>query len=159
MAPRTPFYAGRGGPTLAGYPSLLPSGATMIALLCLHIPTTAADTTDEWYIPCPAEGTWRIKNAFFAPATAVAANDTNYVQVDLTKNTLAAPTTWVAFATAMTTQVTGGAAMVIGTAREFTLASTAREIVQGEIIKVAKTDPGTGAILDGTLTIELEKVK
>ncbi len=54
-----------------------------VASLSQHIPSTAADTTDEWYVTCPFPGTWQIIAAYFAPATAVTANDTNYVQVVL----------------------------------------------------------------------------
>lgn len=126
--------------------------------LTVHVPSTAADTEDEWYVAVPWPGIWRITAAYFAPATAVAANDTNYISVALTKNTLAAPTTFASFATAITTQVTGGAAMVIGTQRAFTLTNNdARFFAQGEQVKIAKTDPGSGAILDGTFSFEFER--
>ncbi len=129
----------------------------MIALLCLAIPSTAADTTDEWYLAMPARGKWRILEAKFAPATALAANDTNYVQWDLSTNDGAAG----AFTAigAITSQVTGGAAMVVGTTRDVTLSGgTALELTEGQQIKVAKTDPGSGGVGDGTWTFCLEKI-
>lgn len=129
----------------------------MISQLVVHIPSTAADTTDEWYVPQAAPGTWRLIAAYFAPATAVTANDTNYVQVDLSTGT-GASSTYTACATAMTTQVTGGAAMVIGTVRSFTLSGAQLDLPQGYNIKIAKTDPGSGQILDGCFTFALQKV-
>lgn len=129
----------------------------MIALLSLHIPSTAADTEDEWYVALPGRGTWRILEAKFAPATAVAANDTNYITITQSTNASAASTTWTTIGT-ITTQVTGGAAMVIGTTRDITLSGAGLEIGEGQQIRVEKDDPGSGAILDGTFTWLLEKV-
>lgn len=134
----------------------------MIAALSLHIPSTAADTTDEWYITCPFPGTWRIIAAEFAPATAVSANDTNYCLVILATNAARASTTWTDLGS-ISTQVTGtapavGAALVLGTSVAFTLVGAGLDIAQGRQIRVSKTDPGSGAILDGTFTFALQKV-
>jgi len=130
----------------------------MIAFLTLHIPSTAADTTDEWYIAMPGRGKWRIIEAKFAPATAVAANDTNYVEVTITTNDGAAGSDSSAIGS-FTTQVTGGAALALKTTRDITLSGgSALELTEGQQIKIAKTDPGSGGILDGTFTFCLEKI-
>ena len=128
----------------------------MIAGLSLHIPTTAADTTDEWYIGCPFPGTWRIVAGEFTPATAVTADDTNYVTATLATNSARASTTWTTIATFSTT--IAGIGNVIGTSRALTLSGAGLDIAQGQQIRVAKTDPGTGAVLDGTFTFALQKV-
>lgn len=133
-----------------------------VAALSLHIPTTAADTTDEWYITCPFPGTWRIIGVEFAPATAVTADNTNYCLVVLSTNSARASTTWTALGS-ISTEITGtapavGAAMVIGTARNIPVSGAGVDISQGRQIRVVKTDPGTGAVLDGTFTFALEKI-
>lgn len=128
-------------------------------VLTLHIPSTAADTEDQWYIPIPMPGRWRIDEAWFAPATAAAAHASNYIDLDLSTNKTADPTTFTAFASTLTTDSDTSVGMVLGTSREFTLTNTAaREVVQGEQIKLAKADPGTGAVLDGTLALLLTKI-
>lgn len=127
-----------------------------IAVITLHIPTTAADTTDEWYVASPLRGTWRLLEAKFAPATAVSVDETNYVVATLSTNDGAAGSdvTIGSFAT----NAAGGGALVLKTTRNITLSGAGLELTEGKQIKIAKTDPGTGAILDGTFTFLLEKV-
>lgn len=128
----------------------------MIAGLSLHIPTTAADTTDEWYITQPFPGTWRLIAARFAPATAVAVHETNYIDVAISTNDGAAGSD-VAVGS-FGTNAAGGGALVLKTTRSITLSGAGLDLPQGYQIKVAKTDPGSGAILDGTFTFALTKV-
>lgn len=129
----------------------------MIAALSLHIPSTAADTTDEWYLACPFLGSWRIIGVKFAPATAVTANDTNYVQVVIATNASSASTTWTDIAT-FTTQITGGIGFVLGTVISPVLSGLGLEFGEGRQIRISKTDPGSGQILDGTFTFALQKM-
>lgn len=128
----------------------------MLAILAMHIPSTAAGTGDEWYAVIPT-GTWRINAIRFAPATAVAINGTNFTTVTFTTNDGAAGAD---VALASHTTNTGGQALVLKTSISvaFTATGVQREVSGGQQIKVAKVESGTGAILDGTYTIELIKV-
>lgn len=127
-----------------------------VAALSLHIPTTAADTDDQWYIACPFPGTWRIISAQFAPATAVTAHDTNYHTVVLATNGGVASTTWTDFGTFSTT--VAGLGHVLGTVRDIAVSGAGQTISKGRQIRVSLTHPGSGQILDGTFTFALEKV-
>lgn len=129
----------------------------MIAGLSLHIPTTAADTTDEWYIVQPFPGTWRILSpVYFAPATALAVDETNYMSVAVSTNDGAAGSD-VAIGS-FANNAAGGGALVLKTTRAIAVSGAGLDLAQGKQIKFAKTDPGTGAILDGTFTVALQKV-
>ena len=124
--------------------------------LTLHIPSTAAGTADEWYVPMPAKGTWRLKSVKFAPATAVAQNGTNYTTATVTKNDGAAGADSAALAV-ISTITTTGVALVLKTTVVPTLTQVT-DFTENQQIKVAKVETGTGAILDGTFTFELEKI-
>ncbi len=129
----------------------------MIASLVLHIPTTAADTVDEWYMTCPFPGTWRILSpAYFAPATALAVDETNYMSVAVSTNDGAAGSDVAAGSFA--NNAAGGGALVLKTSRAIVLTGAGLDLTIGKQIKIAKTDPGSGAILDGTFTFCLQKV-
>jgi hypothetical protein len=129
----------------------------MLAQLTYVYPSVAADSELNRHLVMALSGKWRIKEVKFAPDTAVAASDTNYVSVTISTNTLAAPTTWTAIGV-ITTQVTGGAAFVLGTTRSFTLSGAGLDIDEGCQIRVEKLDPGTGAALHGCFGFELEKI-
>lgn len=124
-----------------------------IEVLCKAIPTTAADTEDEWYLAQPFPGLWRVEFAYWVPDTAVAANGTNYRTWTVKRNTIAAPTTWTDIGT-LSTATTGD---VIGTSRPVTLSGN-RELAQGEQLQFEKRDPGTGALAHGSWIVGLRKV-
>jgi len=106
--------------------------------------TGAADGTAVEYLVNPLDGVGRVSGFTIMPNVAITANDTNYITVTITKGVTTLAT--------QTTQITGGAAMVIGTAIEMTLGGsavgTALEIASGGVIKVAITEAGTGPAFD-----------
>jgi len=127
----------------------------MLQTLSLHIPTQSANASDEWYIANPHKGTWRIVSAYFAPATAVAIDGTDYFTVTLSSNDGAASSD-VTIASHNTN--TGGTALVLKTSIALTLSGAGLQLSQGGQIKVAKVHTASGKILDGTYTFGLEKV-
>lgn len=126
-----------------------------LAALSLHIPTQSANATDEWYLPWPFPGTWRLKAIHFAPATAVAIDGTDYLTSTITVNDGAAGDDSSAVASHTTN--TGGTALVLKTTVDLTVSQNA-ELSEGKQIKVAKTVGGAGKILDGTYTFLAEKL-
>lgn len=127
--------------------------------LSLHIPTQSANATDEWYLPWPYKGTWRIVGIQFAPATAVAVDGTDYLTSTITVNDGAAGSDSSAVASHTTN--TGGTALVLKTTIDLTitqLAAAAAELTRGKQIKVAKTLANSGKILDGTYVFTAEKL-
>jgi hypothetical protein len=128
-----------------------------LALLTVHIPTQAANAADEWYIPWPHRGTWRIKGIQFAPATAVVIDGTDYLTSTITVNDGAAGSDSAAVAAHNTN--TGGTALVLKTTVDLTITQVVGgELTRGKQIKIAKTLAGAGKILDGTYVIEAEKI-
>lgn len=128
-----------------------------LATLTIHIPTQSANATDEWYVPWPHRGTWRIKSILFAPATAVAIDGTDYLTSTITVNDGAAGADSSAVASHNTN--TGGTAHVLKTTVDLPVSQVAGgELSRGKQIKIAKTLAGAGKILDGTYVIEAEKL-
>lgn len=123
--------------------------------LTLHIPTQSANATDEWYVAVPWKGKWRLTAAYFAPATAVAIDGTDYLTSTITKNDGAAGSDSSAIASHNTN--TGGTALVLKTSIALTLTQIS-DFTTGEQIKVAKTLAASGKILDGTYTFVFDKV-
>lgn len=123
--------------------------------LTLHIPTQTASTTDEWYVANPHKGVFRVKEIKFAPATAVAIDATNVLTSTVTINDGAGG----AFSSAVAshTTLTGGNALALGTTLDLTLTQVV-DVQEGYQFKFAKTVGGTGAILDGTYSVLLEKI-
>lgn len=129
--------------------------AVELASVTQHIPSTAALTDDEWYIPWPHKGTWVVDYVVFAPATAVSIDGTDYLTITISANASAASTTWTTVATHTT--FTGGNAFVIGTAIAPTV--TKAKLGQGYQIKIASVNTGaSGQVMDGTYTIQARKV-
>lgn len=118
-----------------------------------HIPTQSANATDEWYVAWPFAGKWLVKAVRFAPATAVAIDGTDYLTSTISANDGAAGS----FTTICShTTNTGGTALAVDTSVAPTV--TRYTLVQGSMIKIAKTLAGAGKILDGTYTITAEKI-
>lgn len=118
-----------------------------------HIPTAAANTTDEWYIAWPFKGKWLVTQVLLAPATAVAIDGTDYLTGTISANDGAAGS----FTTICShTTNTGGTALAVDTSVKPTV--TKYTLVYGSMIKIAKTVAGAGKILDGTYTIVAEKI-
>lgn len=127
------------------------------ATLTIHVPSTAAGTTDEWYAAVPWIGKWLVEYVAFAPATAVAVHASNYLTATLTANDGAAGADSSTIAS-HTTNSSGGTALVLKTTIAPTVTQPATPLQRGHQFKLAKTEAGTGAILDGTYTIGLRKV-
>lgn len=126
------------------------------ATLTLHVPTQAAGNNDEWYLPIPWEGTWRMTKAKFAPATAVAVDATNFLTATITGNDGAGGSDSSAIASHKT-ETTGGVAFVLKTTID--LALTQRmDFAEGSQVKVGKVVSGTGQILDGVYVFVFEKI-
>ena len=118
----------------------------------------AAAATDEIYVAQPLPGTWRLTGVYFAPGTAVAVDASNYLTSTITSNDGAAGSD-VAVAS-HTTNSSGGTALALKTSIAITLTvGDGLELAQGEQLKIAKTEAGTGAALDGTYSFALEKVR
>ena len=125
----------------------------------ITVPITAAGTADEFYGCVASPGRWRIKAVRFAPATASAANGTNYATVDVLTNDGAGG----AYASAVTPITTATVALAVDTPRSFTLLTTAagraaQHVTTNAMIKVGITHAGTGAVVHGAIELTLEKV-
>lgn len=129
--------------------------AAQIAVLSKDI-TIAAGADDERYIANPLPGEWKIKAIKFAPATAVAVHATNNFVATFTTNNGAAG----ADSSAIASIDTSATALVLKTTLALTLSGdTELELGEGDQIKFAKVEGGTGAALDGAVTVYLEKVR
>lgn len=123
--------------------------------LVVHIPSTAAGTGDEWYVPFPYKGTWDLTDILFQPATAVAAAATDYTTVTITQNDGAAGADSSAIASFNTN--TGGTALVLKTTVDLTVTPRG-SFSRGKGLKIAKVDTASGDILDGTFVFVFRKV-
>jgi hypothetical protein len=97
--------------------------------------------------------TLKLVRAAIMPSTAVTADDTDYLTVTLKKG--AAGTELGSF----TTQITGGAELVKGTATEFTLTATGKdlEFTSSSCVELVVADSsGSAAPLDGSITLVFE---
>jgi hypothetical protein len=122
----------------------------------IHVPSTAAGTTDEWYKAWPFKGEWRVTTVMWTPATAVAVAAANIATLTLTKNDGAAGSDSSAIAS-KSNNSSGGTADVLKTTQSLTVTQRGT-ISQGEQFKLAKTEAASGAITEGELTIVCEKM-
>lgn len=130
----------------------------MLACFSFPIGAAAAGANETVHGANPFPGTWRIRSIKIVPDTTAAANDTNYATVTVTVNDGAGGSFSSAIAT-QTTQVTGGVGLTIGTVLELTLTeSTTLDLPENGTIKVAKTYAASGAVVDGLIVVEIEKV-
>lgn len=110
--------------------------------------SVAADTERDWYEKFLLPGKWLVRAVWWIPHDAVTANGTNYTVFTLTNVT--ASTTIVTRSYAATNSVAG-------TAEEQTLPTgAAATIADGDMLKLAKTDPGTGLAARGQFVLKLE---
>lgn len=124
-----------------------------VCIASTYIPSTAAGTGDDFDIPVGLPGTYELKNVYYSPDTADAADATNYTT--LTVETMDV----VANLAACTGTITNASvAFVVGTARSATLTGAATIVSQGDTIRIAKTEAGTGGILHGHVSVYAEKV-
>ncbi len=121
------------------------------AWLTLDFPSTAAGTDDDFSVAVPGIGSFRVTAAYWSPDTAAALDGTNFATITLASNDGAAG----AF-TALGTLTTETVAMAKGTTRAITLTGDGRYVSQGDVLRLAKTEDGTGALIHGHLTIVLE---
>ena len=113
----------------------------------------AAGADEDWDIPVALPGNFRLKQLWYSPDTADAADATNYAI--LTVETMDV----VANLAACTGTITNAsAAFVIGTARSADLSGTACNVSQGDTIRIAKTEAGTGGAVHGHIFVTAEKV-
>jgi hypothetical protein len=110
----------------------------------------AANTESDWYRQFRLPGKWLIKSVRWVPHDAITADPTNYCVFTLTNAT--ASTTIGARSYAATNSVAG-------TPESVTLPTgLAAVIAQGDVLKLAKTDPGTGLAARGEFSLELERL-
>lgn len=126
------------------------------ATLVIDWPSVSAGSSEERYIPIPWEGTWRLTKLKFAPATAVAAHASNTVTCTVTKNDGAAGSDSSTIASFHTTTTTG-ISLALKTTVDMTVTQQT-DFTEGEQLKIAKTEAGTGAVLDGTFVAVFEKM-
>lgn len=110
----------------------------------------AADTEKDWYYRFPHPGKWQVKSVYWVPNDAVTANGTNYAVMTLTNVTQTqtiATRSWAA-----TNSVAGTAE------QQTTPTGLAGVVAQGDTLKLAKTDPGTGLAIRGQFVVELERL-
>jgi len=119
--------------------------------------TVAAAADDERYLTWPFPGTWLVEYIAMAPATAVALDASNYWTTTISANDGAAG----AFASiGAHNTTTGGDALVLGTTISVTPTAGADiELTQGDILKFAKVETGTGAAWDGAYTVYCRKLR
>lgn len=111
--------------------------------------SVAADTERDWYRKFRLPGKWLIKAVDWVPHDAVTANGTNYTVFTLTNVTA---TTTIATRSYIATN------SVAGTPEAQTLPTgLAAVLADGDVIKLAKTDPGTGLAARGFFELQLEQ--
>ena len=109
----------------------------------------AADTEADWYLPFLLPGKWLIKSVKVIPDAAVTANGTNYAVFTVTNATQS---------TTIGTRSWAATDSVAGTAETVTTPTgLAAVLTEGDTIKLAKTDPGTGLAIRARVVIFAER--
>jgi hypothetical protein len=122
----------------------------MITLLNIPLPTAIAGNAEEAYVMVPFDA--RVISAHVVPNTTAALNGTNYAIVGLATND-GAGGSFTAIATPVTTETV---AFTVGVDRPMTV--TNPNISAGQVVRVAKTIAGSGAVADVNVVLELEKL-
>jgi hypothetical protein len=106
----------------------------------------------ELSVPCVSGETLKLVRAAVMPATALSANDTNYLTLTVKKG--AGGTSLGSF----TTQATGGQALVKGTAIEFALTATGKdlEFTASNCVEFVVADAASTADFDGSVVLVFE---
>lgn len=113
----------------------------------------AAGSDEDWDLPVCLPGTWELKELYYSPDTADAADATNYAV--LTVETFDV----IANLAACTGTITNAStAFTIGTARSVALTGAATIVEAGDTIRIAKTEAGTGGAIHGHVCVTAEKV-
>lgn len=108
----------------------------------------AADTERDWYQRFSMPGKWLIKSVYWLPHDAITANGTNYCVFTLTNATQSQT---------IATRSYAATNSVAGTAESQTTPTGAAAVLtQGDVLKLAKTDPGTGLAARGEFVLEIE---
>lgn len=121
-----------------------------LALQTVDIATIAAGTAEDRYLLPPGlEGEWYLESADYLPATADAADASNYTTISLKNGS-----------TSLGTVSNASTAFVAGTVRPFTLSGgKSREFTaRADALNVNKAETGTGGILDGSLNLIWRRV-
>jgi hypothetical protein len=120
-------------------------------ILLSHFDAIAAGTDEDHYVTMPHIGEWRVLDAYIAPDTTTAADGSNYTTVTVEQS----GTTIASWSTLSSAE----GALTAGTGAEMTFTETGASGVvgKGDSLLVKKADTGTGAVLDGTVTIALER--
>ena len=127
---------------------------TVHQALAIHFDSVAANTDEDREFAWPFPGKWRIDKVLVAPSTTAGADGTDYTTVTLETND-GAGGSYTTFGSLSTETV----ALTIGTSRERTMVATAaREVDQGDCLRVGKTDSGTGAVFDGGVTVLASRI-
>lgn len=126
----------------------------------IEFPSTAAGTAEDRYAAWPFLGDWVIESVRFAPATAVSIDGSDNLTATISTND-GAGGSYTAIGSHTTD--TGGTALAVDTSIEVSLTTTAaareaREVSEGSMIKVAKTEGGNGEVLDGCYTIRAIRI-
>lgn len=109
----------------------------------------AADTERDWYHQLLLPGKWQITSLYWLPHDAITANGTNYCVFTLTNATAS---------TTIGTRSYAATNSVAGTAESVTLPTGAAAVISNlDVIKLAKTDPGTGLAARGRFIMLLEQ--
>ncbi len=112
----------------------------------------AAGTAFTQYAAQPAPGEWELVSAYFTPSSAgaVAVHATNYVTITLKQGSTSLG--------ALTTNSTGGAALVAGTPSAFSLSGgSALQFGQADPLVIDVAHGGTGGAANGTLACAWKK--
>lgn len=125
--------------------------------LSLTFAEVAANTEETWYLPVTRAGTWKVIAVAFASMTARTADATNHCVLTVSN---AGTAIWtMTLDTPTTDDLSAGE--VVSTAAPcagITGTGTTLEFAQYTAVRVAKTDPGTGLALDGTLVVTLQQI-
>jgi len=110
----------------------------------------AADTERDWYHRFVLPGKWQIKSISWLPHDAITANGTNYCVFTLTNATQTQT---------IGTRSYAATDSVAGTPEAVTTPTgLAGVITQNDVLKLAKTDPGTGLAARGQFCLYLERL-
>ena len=127
----------------------------LLGLIALTYGAAQAAGTDKTaYLDIPAaDGEYVLVGASFVPDGdgAVTTSDTNYVTLSIKVGTTTLGT--------FNTKVTGGAAMVAGTRRAFTLSGGAslEFTASSDVVSIVQANSGTGAVVKGSYTLLFAK--
>lgn len=114
-----------------------------------HTASETADTAADYYTIFTLPGKYLIKSVYWVPEIAVTADGTNYSVLTLTNATAS---------TTIATRSYIATNSVAGTAEVQTLPTgLAAVVAQGDVIKLAKTTPGTGVAVRGRYVVGLEQ--